>query len=174
MLEIAMHPRSVECLLAIFLVTQPGLGARPDPVKTDWSGFRQQVSARNLLNRSVRIKLSTGGEITTTLIRADANGLLVNKTKHTEQWASSRDHALVPREQVTGVRFTGRRGNRGLIGGLVGVGVGVAVPLGVGASHGTEAVYSGLVAVLLAPLFGLAGFLIGHLADEPAPQFVIE
>lgn len=159
--------RRIELMLAALMLANPGL-------PTDWSGFQRQVSLRKLSPRSVRVALPGGGEIKTTLVQVEDNGLTVKATKAMKQWASGPERAFIPREQVRSVRFGGRIGHRGLIGGLLGLGAGVAVPVGIGASRGYEEVPSGLAAIVLGPALGAVGYLIGRATDKPAPEFVIE
>ncbi len=165
--------QSLKLMLAVLLVSESGFGAQQKAITTDWTNFQQQVSIRKLSKRTVLVALTGGGEIKTTLFRVEDNGLIVQATKAAKQWASGPDQAIIPREQVSAVRFGGRTGHRGLIGGLVGLSAGVVFPLGIGASRGYEEVPTGLVAVVLGPALAIAGYLIGHFMDEPAPEFVI-
>ncbi len=169
-----MTCRRMELILAVLILANPGLSAERDVITADWSGFQQQVSMRKLFQRSVRVTLSGGGEIKTTLVQVEDNGLIVKATKAAKQWASGPERAMIPREQVRSVRFEGRIGHRGLIGGLIGLGVGVAVPVGIGAAQDYEEVPSGLAAIVLGPVCGVVGYLIGHALDKPAPEFVIK
>lgn len=150
-----------------------GLAAERQTIRVDWSRFQQEVSTRKLLNRNVRFTISRGGEIKTTLVRVEDHGLTVKATKAARQWASGTEQASIPRAQISAVRFEGRMGHRGLIGGLVGLGAGVGIPVGVGASRDYGEVPSGLAAIILGPALGTAGYLIGHFLDTRAPEFII-
>jgi hypothetical protein len=129
---------------------------------------------RKLVKRTVRITLAGGGEIKSTLVGVEDNGLIIKATKATKQWASGPEQARIPREQVSAVRFGGRIGHRGLIGGLVGLGAGVAIPVGISASRGYEEVPAALGAIVLGPVSGIAGYLVGLAMDKPAPEFFIK
>lgn len=169
-----MTCKSLGLALVALLLAAPGQAAEREVIRADWNGFQQQVSMRKLLRRNVRVTLSGGGEIKTALVRVDNNGLIVKATKAAKQWASGPEQAMIPREQVSAVRFGGRIGHRGLIGGLVGLGAGVGIPVGIGASRGYEEVPIALAAIPLGPICGTAGYLIGHFIDKPAPEFVIK
>lgn len=151
-----------------------GLATGREVIRADWSRFQQQASTRKFLQRNVLVTLSGGGEVKATLLRIDERGLVVKTTKALKQWASGPGQATIPREQVRTVRFSGRIGHRGLISGLIGLGAGVAIPVGIGASRDYEEVPSGLAALILGPVCGVAGYLLGHAVDNPAPEFVIE
>jgi hypothetical protein len=170
--ETQLTCKSLRLTLVALLLAAPGLAAEREVIRADWSGFRQQVSMRKLLRRNVRVTLSGGGEIKSTLVRVEDNGLIVKATKAAKQWASGPEQATIPREQVSAVRFGGRIGHRGLIGGLVGLGAGVAIPLVIAASR--EDPYAVLGAPPLGLIGGTAGYLIGHFTDRPAPEFVIK
>jgi hypothetical protein len=162
----------LELTLVALLLAEPGLAAEREVIRADWSRFRQQVWMRKPFQRHVRVTLSGGGEIKTTLVRVEDNGLIVKATKAAKQWAFGPEQAMIPREQVGAVRFGGRIGHRGMIGGLVGLGAGVAIPVGIGAWRDDP--WTGLAAILLGPICGTAGYLIGHAIDKPAPEFVIK
>lgn len=158
--------------LTLLLTAEPVLAAQREIIGADWTTFQQQVSTRKLSKRPVRITLSGGGEIKTTLVSVDDTGLLVKAAKGTKQWESGPERARIPTDQIRSIRFEGRIGHRGLILGLTGLSVGVAVPLGMSASRG-EDVPTGLAAIVLGPALGAAGYLVGHVMDKPAPEFVI-
>lgn len=143
-------------------------------VNTDWAGFRDQVAQRNLKNRTVRISLAAGDEVKTWLIRVDESGIVVKSNRATKQWLSNKGETMVPRDQISSVRFEGRVGRGGLIGGLAGLGAGVAVTAVVGG--GMDACEGGScgVILLLIPLTTIGGWLAGRATAQPAPVFEIQ
>jgi len=119
--------------------------------------------------------LASGDEIKAGLIRVAENGLVVSSNRATKQWLSSKGEATVPREAIFSVRFDGRVGRGGLIGGLVGLGAGAAVTgvLARAESGTCEGSGCGMV-VLLIPLAAVTGWLIGRTTAQPAPMFEIQ
>ena len=57
-----MNPHVYVALIPFFVVGPVAAGER-EVIKTGWSGFEQQVSARKLEGRTVRITPAGGGEI---------------------------------------------------------------------------------------------------------------
>jgi hypothetical protein len=162
--------------LVVLLVAEAMPAAEPVAVRTDWKGFQEQVAQRKLKNRRVWISVNSGGEIKATFLRVAENGLVVMPNGATKQWSPGKAEATVPRDVIGMVRFGGKVGRRGLIGGLVGLGVGAAITGATAASMGggeCEGGACGAVAIVI-PLFAVAGYLIGHALDKPAPFFVLE
>ena len=162
--------------LVVLLIAEVMPAAEPVAVRTDWKGFREQVAQRNLKNRRVWISVNSGGEIKATFLGVAENGLVVGANGATKQWSSGKAEATVPRDLIGMVRFGGKVGRRGLIGGLVGLGVGAAITGGAAAGmSGGECEGGSCGAVFIAiPLFAVAGYFIGHALDQPAPFFVLE
>jgi hypothetical protein len=163
-------------MLIVLWVVQAMPAAEPVAVRTDWKGFREQVAQRKLKSRGVRISMVSGGEVKADFLRVAENGLVVKSNSKTKQWASGKEEATVPREVISMVRFGGKVGRGGLIGGLLGLATGAAITGAVAASMGggeCEGGACGAVIVLI-PLLAGAGYLIGHAMDQPAPIFVLE
>jgi hypothetical protein len=162
--------------LVVLLVAEAMPAAEPVAVRTDWKGFREQVAQRNLKNRRVWIYVNPGGEIKATFLGVAESGLVVRSNRATKQWSSGKEEATVPQNVIGTVRFGGKAGRRGLIGGLVGLGVGAAITGATAASMGggeCEGGACGAVAIVI-PLFAVAGYFIGHALDKPVPVFVLE
>lgn len=162
--------------IAMLLVTELIAAGQNVPVKTNWTGFREQVTQQRLTNRNVWILLASGGEIKARLIRVEENGLAVRSNPATKQWASGKEEALVPREAIASIRFDGRLGKGGLIGALAGLGAGAAVAGGAAADMGDGSCEGpSCGAVLLAiPLAAVGGYLIGRATQKAAPVFIIQ
>lgn len=162
--------------IAMLIVTDLVAAGQNVPVKTNWTGLREQVTQQKLMNRNVRILLASGGEIKARLIRIEENGLAVRSNPATKQWDSDKDEAMVPRDIISSVQFSGRVGKGGLIGLLAGLGAGAAVAGGVAANMGDGSCEgSSCGAVLLAiPLAAVGGYLIGRATQKIAPVFIIQ
>ncbi len=163
--------------LAATLLAQPLLAAGREVIKTDWNGFRQQVSSRKLHGRSAQIRLSGGRGIKTTLLDVTDAALVVRATRATSQWRSADGKARIPRDQAASVRFRGRSGKRGIMGGLIGLGAGAGIGAAIATGHditeGSLVVILPVVAAGVAIGFGVAGYFIGRSMDHPAPEFVL-
>ncbi len=173
--------QSLAVVLIALVVAGPVGAAQREVVKTDWSGFVQQVAARKLQNRMVRITLAGGGETRTKLLAVADSGLVVRATPPTSQWASGKKQATVPRGQIRSVRFLGHLGHRGLLTGLAGFGAGLGIGAALAASQDAFQISEGplVIAVPLAILagavgVGVAGYFIGRATSRQAPEFVIE
>lgn len=146
-------------------------------MRADWSVFRKQVDARNLMGHSARIVLTSGDRVGTTIHSLDDTALEVRSTRSAKNWNTGNDRARIPRDQVRSVQFSGRMGSRGrLIGALAGGGgaaVGVAVGYGVSGPSGPEQILAPAVGVVIAVIGFVAGYFIGRTADQPAPEFEI-
>ena len=84
--------------------------------------------------------------------------------------------ALLPRRTISSVRFEGRVGKSGPIGGLAGLAAGGAIA-GVAASSGEGGSCEGSSCggvLLLIPVAAVGGWLIGRATQKPAPVFLIE
>lgn len=167
-------------VVAVLLVGQSVIAAEPTVTKTNWTGFQGRVALLKLEERRALILLNTGSEVKAFVLRAEEIGLLVRRNKATNQWATGPKEAMLPRDIISSVRFTGKMGRHGLLGGLAGAGAGLAIIAGVVAASGgiqTESAAS-MVAVLLSPVWvvagTVAGYHIGRAADKPAPTFIIE
>jgi hypothetical protein len=167
--------RSFLALMPAVLLSVQVAAAGPS-IKTSWSGFQQQVSQSKLKNRAVRISVSTGDALKTTFLRAEDGGLVVVAGRKTRSWATRNGEAMIPRDSVSTVQFSGRVGRRGLLGGLAGLGTGAAAAGATAASmSGGNCEGSACGAVLVAiPVLAVLGYLVGHAMDKPAPSFIIE
>lgn len=163
--------------LAAILLAQPLLAADREVIHTDWNGFRQQVSSRKLEGRPAQIRLSGGSDIKTTLLEGTDAALVVRANRATQQWKSADGKAHIPKDQVASVRFGGRSGKRGILGGLIGLGAGAGIGAAIATGHditeGSLVVILPVVAVGVAIGCGLAGYFIGRSMDRPAPEFVL-
>jgi hypothetical protein len=160
-------------VLAVLLAGQTLFAAERSAVRTDWNGFREQVAQLKLKNRDARIGLTAGADIKALFVRAEENGVVVRLDRALRQWKISETEAMVPRDSVASVRFGGRIGHRGLIGGLAGLGLGAA--LGAAATQGNNigAPVTALGAVAFSIGLGLLGYNVGHFSDRRAPSFFI-
>lgn len=112
-----MGPSVLAQAVAVLLVVQALPAAEP-AVKTTWSEFQQQVTQGRLNNRAARISTSAGDQFNTVFLGAVADFLVVTADRKTKQWATKNGEATIPRDSVSTVRFSGKTGRRGLIGGL--------------------------------------------------------
>jgi hypothetical protein len=159
-----LSTRFVTSALAL-LLAGPASAAEPEILRTSWTGFRQEVAARTLNGRSVQVTLA-GGKVTNTKLREVTDtGLVVG------------DHTTIARDQVTSVRFRGRRGKGRLIGTLVGLGAGAgiaaAVTTGRGVTEGPVAILIPAAGAATVVLGGLTGYLIGRSLDRTSLEFVL-
>jgi hypothetical protein len=163
-------------VLIVALVTGPARAAAREVIRTDWSGFQQAVGARMLTERTVRITPATGADFKTKLISVSSQGLVVRATRATTPWASGKNEANIPKDQIRSVRFSGRVGHRGLIGAAVGLGAGAATAAVIANDISCDEV--GCL-VLLAPIIAIpltgavAGYFIGRATAQPLPEFVL-
>jgi len=171
--------RQIALALVAMLLLQ-SVAAGREVVRADWGAFRKQVEARNLMGRSVRIVLTSGDRLGTTILSVDDRGLEVRSTRDTISWNTGNDRARIPQDRVRSVRFNGRMGSKGRqIGGLAGLGAGAAigVAVGYGVDTGDEGIAKLIMTVAglaIAVTGFLAGYFIGRTADKPAPEFVIQ
>lgn len=159
--------------MAFGLVTQP-VWAEPQPEQAvTWAQLRSAIAGQKLADRMVKIRLATGEEIKSRLQRVDADAVVVVSTRKTNQrWKSTNKEARIPHAEVAAVEFQGRRGRRGLFGGLAGLGAGVglaAIALPNSESEGVMA----LAGVILIPIGAIGGYIIGEATNEPLPHFRI-
>ena len=171
-----MIRRTLAASIAMIMVTDLIAADQNIPVKTNWTGFREQVTQQKLANRNVWILLTSGEEIKARLIGVEESGVSVKSNAATRRWASGKEEAMVPRDVVARVRFSGRVGKGALLGGLAGLGGGAAVAGGVAAGMGNgscEGPSCGAV-LLVIPLAAVGGSLIGRATQKPAPVFVIQ
>lgn len=174
--SMAMARRVVAALIAMLMVTDLVAAGEDVTVKTNWTGFQEQVAQRKLRNRRAHISLASGGEVKTILMRVEENGIVVGLNRETRQWTSGKQEALVPRQDISSVRFDGKTGRGGLIGGLAGLGAGAAATAGAAAGMGggnCEGSSCGAV-ILLIPVAAVCGWLVGRTTQKPAPVFVIQ
>jgi hypothetical protein len=116
--------------------------------------------------------------VKTTLLEVNEGGLLVRLTRSARQWKTGEDKALIPKDQVGSVRFSGRVGSHGLIGGLVGLGagagIGAAIAMNSECIEGTAClIVLPVVGTAVAAAGGVAGYLIGRRTGQLAPEFVL-
>jgi hypothetical protein len=167
----------IAVFLSTLLMTGSALGRERESIRTDWAGFTRQVSERDLNGRSVRVRLSGGGEISSKLLEVTSDALVVRARRDMVQWKSADGRARIPREQVASVRFGGRTGHARAIGALVGLGGGAGI--GVAAANDLQ-VWEGpalIIKPVVAVAFAVAGFVIGYFigraVSQPAPEFVL-
>jgi hypothetical protein len=169
--------RSNVVVLATILLAGPACAADREVIRSGWSGFQGQVAARKLTGRSVRIVLSSGGQVKTDLLEVTDSGLAVRATRATKQWKSSQGYARIPREQIATVRFGGRVGSHGLIGALAGLGagagIGAAVANGISCNEGSCLYIKPPVGAAFVATGVVAGYFIGRATGRPAPEFVL-
>jgi hypothetical protein len=162
--------------MAVLLAAQAVWAAEPAVTKVDWNGFRQQVAKHKLNNRKISITLATGDTVRTNFVRVADDGLVVRANRATREWATAGGESMVPRALVSGVRFHGKAGRRGLIGFLAGLGSGAGITAAAATTMdggSCEGGSCGFV-VLLVPVLATAGYFIGRAASPSAPSFVIE
>jgi hypothetical protein len=161
--------------LIVFLTVQ-ALTAAESAVKTTWSGFQEQVIRLKLNKRAAWISVSGGTKFKATFLRAEDGGMVVKTNQETKRWATQDGEAMISRDSVQTVRFTGKIGRRGLIGGLAGLGAGAGVAGAAAANGGGGNCEGGAcgAALLVIPMLAGLGYLVGHALDKPAPSFIIE
>jgi hypothetical protein len=162
-------------VLAIILAAQPMMAAERDVIRADWNLFQEEVAARKLHSRSVRIALEGGGEVKTTVYHVTSAGLTVRLNKSLKQWQKG-DNALIPKEQVASARFGGRVKTHGSVGLLAGLGAGAAIAAAYTTNTGCDE--SGCIALMgagiaLAAAVAVAGCLVGRRIGQPAPEFIL-
>ena len=171
-----MRQTTAVALLAVVLTAPVGAAER-EVIKGDWRAFQEQVTARGLKGRAVRISVSGGREIKTDLLDVAETGLEVRATRATRQWQSAGGQASIPKEQVNAVRFSGRTGNRRLLGTLVGAGAGAGIAAAVATGHDITEGYGVVLipvgCVAIAVLGAVAGYYVGRSMDRAGPEFVL-
>jgi hypothetical protein len=173
-----MIKQQVAVALAAIIFSEPVAAAKREVIKTDWNGFQQQVSARKLKGRSVRISLTGGGGVKTNLLEVTDTGLVARANRTTKQWKSGKDKAQIPKDQIASVRFGGRVGHGGLIGGLVGSGAGAGIAAAIFVPMTIEGDFIILILISLAGVAlmvvgGITGYFVGGSFSRPAPEFVL-
>jgi hypothetical protein len=150
-------------------------------IKTDWNGFRQQVSARKLNDRKVRIQLAGGGEIKTRLIETTGDGVVLRANRATTRWATGKKTAFISGDQIRIVRFEGHIGHHGLYTGLAGFAAGIGIAWAAAASNDVFEISGGVLPVVIPIVvvagsvgLGVAGYFIGRATSRRAPEFLIE
>lgn len=171
-----VHPHlAVTCLLA-----GSAQAAYREVIPVSWSEFEQQVSARRLEGRKVRI-VHAGGEIRAKLVAVTEGDLVLAANRATRPWSSAKHEARIPRDQIRSVRFLGPAGHRGLLAGLLGGGAAAGIGAAVAASQDVFAITEGPV-IIAAPLgivagaigVGFACYFLARAASPPGPEFVIQ
>ena len=168
--------RFVAFLLAACL-SLPASAAEREVIQCDWKGLRQEMTARNLAGRKVRIRLAGGAEIKTRLLAVEDGGAVTRLDRSTRAWKSTSDRAIIPAGEVKSVRFEGHTGKGRLIGSLVGLGAGAGIAAAI--ATGTDCYEGGCLIVLpavgVAAAIGaaIAGYYIGRSMDRPGPEFVL-
>jgi hypothetical protein len=172
-----MNRRHLSAVLAVVFLAQSAVAAEPDLIRATWSQFQQEVSARKLLGRSVRVRLTGGGEVKTNLLEVTGTALVVRATRSTKQWKSEEGKSRIPKEQAAAVSFGGRLGHRGLIGALVGTGAGAGIAAatlsGTNITEGIGIILLPIAGVGLVAMGGVAGYFIGRSLGHPVPQFIL-
>ena len=164
---------SLVVALVLVMVTEPAFGAKA-VVELTWAGFRQQLVPYKLIGRGVKVFLSDGTKVSSVLRKVEEDALVVDTIPNTaKQWSETGRETRIPRAQVSSLRFAGRAGHGGLIGGLVGLGAGGALVGGMAAAMPTAEGSSFAGALLLVPILAVSGYFIGRLHDKPIPEFRI-
>jgi hypothetical protein len=164
-------------VLMAMLLTAPLGAAEREVIRGDWRAFQEQVAARGLKGRAVRITVSGGRQIKTNLLNVADAGLEVRGTRSTRQWQSAGGQASIPKEQVNAVQFGGRTGNGRLLGTLVGAGAGAGIGAAVATGHniteGTGVILIPVGCTAIAVIGALVGYYAGRSRDRPGPEFVL-
>jgi hypothetical protein len=163
-----MKQPSLAVLLAVLLAAGPVQARESETIRPNWTGFQDQVAARNLKGRSVYIRLTSGEQIKTSLIDVTAQALTVRPT---------RGQSSIPKDRIASIRFKGNTGHHGLTGGLIGLGAGAGVGAAIAANsdinEGAFVVILPVIAALIAIGGGVAGYFIGRSTREPLPEFIL-
>ena len=164
--------------LSAMLLAAPLPATEREVIKTNWSGFVDQVAARKLKDRMVRASLTGGKTIKARLLKATATGLVVPVGRATKTWATGSNEALIPSQQVSGVRFEGRTGHGRLIGALAGAAAGAGIGAGVASSSVETFEGIGVFIVPIAAVTGaitgaVGGYFAGRAFDRRAPEFLL-
>ena len=164
--------RPLVLALVTLLIVEPIGFAAVQEKAVSWADFRQDVGQLRLTGRRITVNLSTGGRVNSTLRRVEAESLVVESNPNTsKRWPTADGETRIPRAEVEVVKFLGRKGHGGLIGGLVGLGAAVGL---VAAASRTDAAGATAAGALIGfPVFGLGGYFIGRTADKPLPQYRI-
>jgi hypothetical protein len=165
------------CALLLLFPAIPCAAAPRESVRTNWAGLQKEVASRNLIHKNVRVVLTGGGEVKTTLQGITEAGLQVDRSRRTRQWTDASGLAFIPKDRVAAIRLGGRVGKARLIGALGGLGAGAAI----GAAIATNAdAFEGILVVLVpvgaacvAIIGGVTGYFIGRAIDRPGPEFVV-
>jgi len=160
-------------VLVAILSSDSAFAAERELLTLDWTHFRREVENRKLLNRTARIVLTEGGEFKALVRKIEEDGIIVMANRSTRAWAAGGQNAKIPRDLVASIRFNGRTGKGGLIGGLAGLGASAAIVGGTAGTVDCEGAACGAV-LLYIPICALAGYLIGRVTMKPAPAFRIE
>jgi len=162
--------------LSVVLFSSGLAAAEREVVRTDWSGFQTQVSARALNGRQARITLTGGQRIYTAVLRIADTGIVLRATSETRKWDTGQHEASIPKSQIASVRFSGRTGKGRLIGTLAGFGGGAAIGASIAVSsdvsEGPGIILIPAIGAAVALAGGLVGYLIGNAADRPRPEFL--
>lgn len=169
--------RTVTLVLAANFCAASATAAEREVIKTDWAGFRQEVSARKLNGRSVQIQLAGGSQVKTRLHSIDDTGVITSLSKATQAWKSTQDRALIPQREIRSVRFDGHTGKGALIGGLAGLGAGAgiaaALTMSADCSEGPCIILLPAIGVAVAVGTAFAGYFAGRGLSPLAPEFVL-
>jgi hypothetical protein len=164
-------------VLAAVLLAELAVAAEREVIQSDWQGFQQHVNQLHFRGRSARIRLHNGGEVKTELLEVNGDAMRVRLTRALRQWKSGEGVAEIPKDQVASVRFGGRMGHGGLIGGLAGLGagagIGAAVAMNTDCFEGVCVVLRPVAGVAFACIGSLIGYLVGRATGRPAPEFVL-
>jgi hypothetical protein len=173
----AMTKRYLSLAMSAILFTSPLAAAKREVLKTDWTGFQEQVTARKLNGRSVRISIASGKEIKTELLGVSGDGLAVPSGRAVKRWSSGGKQVTVPKDQVISVRFEGRAGHGRAIGTAAGIGAGLGVSaaalLGHDISEGPAVILLPAGAVAIVGIGALVGYFAGRSRDRRITEFVL-
>jgi hypothetical protein len=169
-----MTKQIVSIALSAILLTSPLAAAPREVVRTDWNGLQEQVSARRLTGRQVRISLTGGREIKTELLNLVDDGLVAPSGRNTKQWGTKGKQVTIPKDQIVSLQFERTVGRGRAIGTIAGAGTGAAISAAVLAGHDVS---EGPLAILIpagaAAIIGI-GALIGYGAGATRDHHVTE
>ncbi len=168
------HSYLILGMVLLSLIAEPAAAASREVQSLTWEQFRSEVANRRLNGRRVDVRLLSGKTVKSTLRRVEADSILVELNPNIgEQYRTATAEASIPRAEVSSIRFGGRQGKHGLIGGLVGLGAsgaiigGAAAATPSGEGHGMEGIF------VLVPVMALGGYFIGRHYDKVIPEFHI-
>lgn len=135
-----------------------------ETIRTDWTGFRNQVEAMKLENRSAKVRLSSGKKLKVKRIAATDAGLEVSS-------------GIVSKDDVASIKVNKKAGKAALIGMAIGAGAGAGIS--VAATRNVDT-YEGPALAIVPGVIGattiggaIAGYFVGR-SRSRAPEFIIQ